>query len=62
MEPEESDADTPQVARAVADNRTSQQRADNWLNGVAKQGDKVKDMVLHGLWRKEDVGLDFPSA
>ena len=62
MEQEESDADMPQVAWAVADNRTSQQRADDWLDGVAKEGDEVKDMVLHGLWRKEDVGFDFPNT
>ena len=62
VEQEESNADTPQVAWAVADNRTSQQRADDWLNGVVKENDNVKDLVLHGIWRKEDIGLDFPNA
>src|SRR5258708_21098117 len=62
VEQEEGDADTPQVAWAVADNRTSQQHADDWLNGVVKEGDEVKDLVLHGIWRKEDVELDFPNT
>ena len=62
VEPEEGHADTTQVARAVADNRTSQQRADYWLDGVAQENDEVKDMVLHGIWKRENVEMDFPNA
>src|ERR1700732_4341789 len=34
-----------QVARAVADTRNPQQKAQDWLNGVAGESDEVKDMV-----------------
>ena len=43
-----------QVARAVADTRNPQQKAQDWLNGVAGESDEVKDMVLQQLWKKED--------
>ena len=43
-----------QVARAVADSRNPQQKAQDWLNGVAGESDEVKDMVLQQLWKKED--------
>ena len=47
-----------QVAWAVADSRNPQQKAQDWLNGVAGESDEVKDMVLQQLWKKED----FQSA
>ena len=28
-------------------------RAKNWLSGVAGEEDKVKDMILQDLWKKE---------
>ena len=43
-----------QVARTVADTRNPQQKAQDWLNGVAGESDEVKDMVLQQLWKKED--------
>ena len=62
VEPEESNADTSQVAWAITNNSTSQQRADYWLDGVAQENDEVKDMVLHGIWKRENVEMDFPNA
>jgi hypothetical protein len=47
-----------QVARVVADNRTSQQKAMDWLQGVANKDDEVKDIIMQSLWKRED----FPSA
>jgi hypothetical protein len=40
--------------RSVADNRTPQQRANDWLTGVADKHDDVKDVVMQELWGKED--------
>jgi hypothetical protein len=40
--------------RSVADDRTPQQRASNWLTGVADENDDVKDIVMQELWGKED--------
>ena len=43
-----------QVARTVADNRTPQERAHEWMTGVANEPDNVKDIVIRELWKKED--------
>jgi hypothetical protein len=40
--------------RSVADDRTPQQRANNWLTSVADEHDDVKDIVMQELWGKED--------
>jgi hypothetical protein len=40
--------------RSVADDRTPQQRATDWLTGVADEHDDVKDIVMQELWGKED--------
>jgi hypothetical protein len=40
--------------RSVANDRTPQQRASDWLTGVADENDDVKDMVMQELWGKED--------
>jgi hypothetical protein len=40
--------------RSVADDRTPQQRATDWLTGVADKHDDVKDIVMQELWGKED--------
>jgi hypothetical protein len=40
--------------RSVADDRTPQQRASDWLTGVADENDDVKDIVMQELWGKED--------
>jgi hypothetical protein len=40
--------------RSVADNRTPQQQATDWLSGVADENDDVKDIVMQELWGKED--------
>jgi hypothetical protein len=40
--------------RSVADDRTPQQRATDWLSGVADENNDVKDIVMQELWGKED--------
>jgi hypothetical protein len=40
--------------RSVADDRTPQQRATDWLTTVADEHDDVKDIVMQELWGKED--------
>jgi hypothetical protein len=40
--------------RSVADDRTPQQRATDWLTSVADEHDDVKDIVMQELWGKED--------
>ena len=42
------------VAQAVTDTCTSQQKADEWLSGVAGKSDEVKDKVLQALWKCEE--------
>jgi hypothetical protein len=43
-----------QVARTVADTRTDQEHAEQWLSGVVSESNVVKDAVLHSLGRNED--------
>jgi hypothetical protein len=40
--------------RSVADDRTPQQRATDWLTSVADEHDDIKDIVMQELWGKED--------
>jgi hypothetical protein len=40
--------------RSIADDRTPQQRANDWLTSVADEHDDVKDIVMQELWGKED--------
>jgi hypothetical protein len=40
--------------RSVADDRTPQQRANDWLTSMADEHDEVKDIVMQELWGKED--------
>jgi hypothetical protein len=40
--------------RSVADDRTPQQWANDWLTSVADEHDDVKDIVMQELWGKED--------
>jgi hypothetical protein len=40
--------------RSVADDRTPQQRATDWLTSVADEHNDVKDIVMQELWGKED--------
>jgi hypothetical protein len=40
--------------RSVVEGRTSQQKAQAWLEGVAEEPDEVKDLVMQQLWRRED--------
>jgi hypothetical protein len=42
------------ITRHIADKRTPQQRATDWLSGVADEDDSVKDIVMQELWKKED--------
>ena len=43
-----------QVASANTDDQTDEQKAKDWLGGVAAENDNVKDMVLQDLWKNED--------
>ena len=43
-----------QVAHTIADDRTDEQKAKDWLGGIAAENDNVKDMVLQDLWKNED--------
>jgi ribosomal protein L16 Arg81 hydroxylase len=47
-----------QIAQIVADNRTPQQRADDWFKNIANEDDETKDIVMQTLWKQED----FPNA
>jgi hypothetical protein len=40
--------------RSVADERDPQQRATDWLSGVANERDNVKDIVMQELMGRED--------
>jgi hypothetical protein len=48
------------AARSIVDNqsnvgeRTPQQKAHDWLSGVAEENNEVKDLVMQELWKKED--------
>ena len=43
-----------QVTRTITDDCTDEQKAKDWLGGVAVENDNVKDMVLQDLWKNED--------
>ena len=43
-----------QISHAVTDDCTDEQKAKDWLGGVAAENDNVKDMVLQDLWKDED--------
>jgi hypothetical protein len=42
------------MARRIADKRTPQQKAHDWLSRVVVEEDNVKDIVMQELWRTED--------
>ena len=47
--------DNLQIARGITEeNRTPQQKATDWLSGVANEDDDVKDIVMQALWKRED--------
>jgi hypothetical protein len=33
--------------------QTPQQKAQDWLSGVAEEEDEVKDLVMQQLWKRE---------
>ena len=43
-----------QVAHVITDDHTDEQKAKDWLGGVAAENDNIKDMVLQDLWKNED--------
>ena len=49
----ETDYQEQEVQVARTDTRPPQQRASNWLHGVAGEDDEVKDLILKDLWMKE---------
>jgi hypothetical protein len=40
--------------QSIVDDRDPQQRATDWLSGVANKNDDVKDIVMQELMGKED--------
>ena len=50
----EEDEDNVQVARQIVDDRTKEQKAQDWLTGVANEDDDIKDMVMQELWKKNE--------
>jgi hypothetical protein len=38
----------------IVDDCTNQQKAQDWLTGVANEMDNIKDLVMQQLWRQED--------
>ena len=49
----ETDYQEQEVQVARMDARPPQQRASDWLQGVAGEDDEVKDLILKDLWMKE---------
>ena len=49
----ETDYQEQEVLVARTDARPLQQRASDWLHGVAGEDDEVKDLILKDLWMKE---------
>ena len=49
----EMDYQEQEVQVARVDACPPQQRASDWLNGVAGEDDEVKDLILKDLWMKE---------
>jgi hypothetical protein len=47
-----------QIACIMADNRTPQQRADDWFKNIANEDNETKAIVMQTLWKQED----FPNA
>jgi hypothetical protein len=39
---------------SIIEGLTPQQKAQAWLEGVAEEPDKVKDLIMQQLWRRED--------
>ena len=37
---------------------TAEERTNDWLKGVGKESDEVKDLILQTMWKRED----FPHA
>ena len=50
----EQNQEDSQVARVVTNNHTDEQKAQDWLGGVAAENHNVKDMVLQDLWKNKD--------
>ena len=46
------------VADADPKRPTAEERANDWLKGVGKESDEVKDLILQTMWKRED----FPHA
>ena len=43
-----------QVACTITNDCMDEQKAKDWLGGVAAENNNVKDMVLQDLWKNED--------
>jgi hypothetical protein len=44
----------PAIVRQAVDERNPQQKAMDWLLGVANKDDAVKDIIMQELWKRED--------
>jgi hypothetical protein len=42
------------VACNIVGNCTNQQKAQDWLTGVAGESDDVKDLIMQQIWKRED--------
>jgi hypothetical protein len=50
----QTNQNTQEAIRSVVDDRDPQQRATDWLSGVANENDNVKDIVMQELMGRED--------
>jgi hypothetical protein len=50
----EAEPKSAHIAHNIVDDRTDQQKAQDWLQGVAGESDNIKDLVMQQLWRRED--------
>jgi hypothetical protein len=50
----QTNQNTQEAIRSVVDDRDPQQRATDWLSGVANENDDVKDIVMQELMGRED--------
>ena len=56
--PTQGEGSKARVADVDPKGPTAEERANDWLKGVGKESDEVKDLILQTMWKKED----FPHA
>jgi hypothetical protein len=50
----EAESEPTHMAQNIVNDCTDQQKAQDWLMGVANETDDIKDLVMQQLWRQED--------